>query len=356
MYGPATRELGDEQLASVADHVGIDVLERGRIDVDARHVHAALVRERVAPDVGLVGIGGEVEQLVEEVRGRGQRAQLLVGHALVAELELEVRDDRDQVGVSAPLPVAVHRALDVDRALLDRGERARDAAAGVVVAVDPDAHARRLEPDHDRADRRGDVVGQRAAVGVAADDRVRARLGRGDNAADRVPRVVGEPVEEVLGVVDDALALVDQERDRLGDHPQVLLAVDLDHLLEVQAPRLADDRAHRRARAGELAQARIRVGLGVAPARHPERGDLGVVERLPGQQAEQLELLGVRGREAGFDQVDPELVEAMGHPQLLFCGQRHPLPLHAVAEGGVVELDMSHAVRVGTATTSSHSR
>src|SRR5580692_8686873 len=46
--------------------------------------------------------------------------------------------------------------------------------------------------------------------------------------------------EEVLGVVDDALAGADEEGDRLLDHAQVLVAVDLDDLLEMQHPGLAD--------------------------------------------------------------------------------------------------------------------
>ena len=142
MHRALPRQLGDQQLATVTDHVRVDVLERRRVDVDARHVHAALVGERVAPDVRLVGIGGEVEHLVEEMRGLGERRELLLGHALVAELQLEVGDDRDQVRVSAAFPVAVHRPLDVNRSAIDAGERARHPAAGVVVAVDPDLRAR----------------------------------------------------------------------------------------------------------------------------------------------------------------------------------------------------------------------
>jgi hypothetical protein len=70
---------------------------------DAGDVHAALVRERVAPDVGLVGVGREVEQLVDEVRGLGQRASCSLAKQLVAELQLQVGDDRDQVGVAGAL-------------------------------------------------------------------------------------------------------------------------------------------------------------------------------------------------------------------------------------------------------------
>ena len=49
--------------------------------------------------------------------------ELLVAHALVAELQLQVGDDRHQVGVAAPLAVAVHRALHLG------GARARPPPA-----------------------------------------------------------------------------------------------------------------------------------------------------------------------------------------------------------------------------------
>jgi hypothetical protein len=84
-------------------------------------MHAALVRERVAADVRLVWIGGEVEQLVEEVRGRRERSELRLGQAFVAELQLQVGDDRDQVGIAAALAVAVDRPLHMGRALAHRG-------------------------------------------------------------------------------------------------------------------------------------------------------------------------------------------------------------------------------------------
>ena len=138
MDGPLPRQLGHEQLAAIADHVGIDVLERGGVGVDPGHVHPALVRERVTTDVRLVGVRGEVQQLVEEVGGRGQRRQLLVREALVAHLQLKVGDDRGEVGVAAPLAVPVHRPLNVRDPRSHRGQRVGHTAAGVVVAVDPD--------------------------------------------------------------------------------------------------------------------------------------------------------------------------------------------------------------------------
>ena len=148
-------------------------------------------------------------------------------------------------------------------------------------------------------------AGQGAAVGVTADDGLRPGLDGGAQAAQGVVAIVGEAVEEMLGVVDHALACGGQKCDRLGDHAQVLLAVDLYHLLQVKRPRLADDRAHRREALSEHSQARVLVGTGVAPPGHAEGGDLGPRERLGGEQPEQLELLGIGARKSGLDQADP---------------------------------------------------
>jgi hypothetical protein len=222
--------------------------------------------------------------------------------------------------------------------------------------ADPRPVAERVD---DRAGRLGDLERQRRAVRVAQAHSVGAGVRRRAQALERIGRVVAEPVEEVLGVVDDALAGGSEERDRLGDHREVLIAVDAHDLLEVQRPRLADDRADRGERARQDPHPLVLVGRHAAPARHPERGDLRPVERLAREQLEQLELLGVRRREAGLDQVHAQLVEAMRDAQLLVRGQRHPLTLHPVAQGRVVELDGGHATcgaGDSTGTGSSHSR
>ena len=61
LHGALARQLGDQQLAAVAHHLRVHVLERRRVGIDPRHVHPTLVRERVAPHVRLVGIRREVE-------------------------------------------------------------------------------------------------------------------------------------------------------------------------------------------------------------------------------------------------------------------------------------------------------
>ena len=70
-------QLGGDDVALVADRGRVEVLEGAGVGGDAGGVHARLVGEGVAADVGPVRVGGEVAELVEVVGGRGQARQLL---------------------------------------------------------------------------------------------------------------------------------------------------------------------------------------------------------------------------------------------------------------------------------------
>jgi hypothetical protein len=193
------------------------VLEGAGVGGHTRGVHARLVGEGVAPDVGPVGVRRHVAELVEVVRGWGQAGQLLGADHLEAHLQLQRGQDRGQVGVAAALAIAVDAALHEAGAGFDRGERVGDRALGIVVGVDADldrvaetgAHGRRRLADEGR---------QAAAVGVAEGDVLGPGLGRRPHTLERVCGVVAVAVEEVLGVEDRPLAPGAEEGDRVGDH------------------------------------------------------------------------------------------------------------------------------------------
>ncbi len=265
--------------------------------------------------------------------------------ALVAELELERGQDRDQVGVAAALAVAVHRALHHARALLDRDQRVGHAAAGVVVGVDADLHAIAQLGDHARGGL-GDLRRQRRAVGVAERDVLGARLGRGAQAAQRVVGVVAEGVEEVLGVVDHALALRDA-----GRRPSRRSCAGSPRGRPASPSPGAATRSCRPA----CRPARSSRPAGAGPGRRPRSTSLRRVmpkaaisacsNRSRASRSNSSSSLGFERGKARLDHVDAELVERVRDAHLLVHGQRHALPLHAVAEGGVVDEDLlSHVV------------
>ena len=234
-----------------------------------------------------------------------RRAQPLAADRLEAQLELQRRQDRHEVGVPAALPVAVHRALDEARAASTAtSELATPQPASSWVWMPTWTAA---ELDHHRGGGLGHLARQRGAVRVAERHVLGTGLRGGPEAAQRVGGVVAPGVEEVLRVVDHALALAHEERHRVGDHPQVLLGVDLRDLLEVERPRLADQRADRREGVGQQPAAPGRRRQLTSRRRViPNAATSAFSKRSRREQLEELLLLGVRRREAGLDQVHAE--------------------------------------------------
>ena len=74
---PSPAELGDQDLAAVADGLRLHVLEGPGVGLDRGHVHPPLVREGVAAHVGLVGVRGQVADLVDQVGGVGQPGEAI---------------------------------------------------------------------------------------------------------------------------------------------------------------------------------------------------------------------------------------------------------------------------------------
>ena len=176
---------------------------------------AALVGERRAPDVRLVVVRRDVRDLGDGPRQLREGAQLAAARRqqLVLGLEREAGEDADHVRVAAALAVAVDRRLDVANARLHGGEGVRDRELGVVVGVDAQREAvrrlrrRRRAPPRVSARIVSSSPGERAAVGVAQDERPRAAVARGPKRRERVVAVGLVAVEEVLGVVDELAAL-----------------------------------------------------------------------------------------------------------------------------------------------------
>ena len=239
-------ELRDQDVAAVADEPGLDVLERPGVGLNAGRVHPALVGEGVAADVRPVRVGLQVAELVDEMGGLGEPPQTVVRDALVAHLELERGKDRDEVRVAGALAVAVHRALDQPGPGVHGGERVGDAALGVVVGVDPDLHPVPQRIDH-RGGRLRDLGRQARAVRVAEGDVLGAGRHGGAQALERVPGVVAPARRRsARRRRRPACRCPRRKQTESAIIAEVLVARDLGDLLEVEAPRLADQGADRR--------------------------------------------------------------------------------------------------------------
>ena len=291
------------------------------------------------PTYGACGLIGPVEQLGDVVADARQLGQAALGQAAVTELELEVADDRREVGVAGALADARQRPLHVARPAGDGSHRVGDGATGVVVAVDADGDVV-ADVGDDGGRCRLDLVGQRTAVRVAQHDVAGAADDGGLERPQRELRVGLVAVEEVLHVDEDEAAGVAEEAHRVGDHRLAFVERRLQRLGDVIGGALGDD-AHRRCRrVEEVAQRVVGVDLAPRPPGRPEGDERRRREvELRGGPGEELDVLGVGAGPAALDEVDPEHVELLGDAQLVLDGGGDPLDLQAVAERRVEDLD-----------------
>src|SRR5690606_28314758 len=106
----------DDDVPHVPDLGRLDMLVEGGVLLYRRYVQSRLVREGRRFDVGRVPVGRSVEPVVEQTRDVGQALQPLFRHAgLVAHLQHQRRDDRDEVGIAAALAQTSQGALYLAR-------------------------------------------------------------------------------------------------------------------------------------------------------------------------------------------------------------------------------------------------
>ncbi len=183
---------------------------------DGARVQAALVGEGARAGVGVVGRLRHVAELRHVLRHTRELREAVLSHAGGAHLQLQVGNDREQVGVAHPLPDAVHRALHARGAGAHGRERVGHRAARIVVAVDAErlARKRRRRGGHDGLH----LEGQRATVGLAEVHRVSPRFHGGPHASQRVVGVGLVAVEVVLGIEHHAPPGRLQIGHRVGNH------------------------------------------------------------------------------------------------------------------------------------------
>ena len=260
----------------------------------------------------------------------------------MTELELQVGDDRDQVRVAAALAVAVDRPLHLGRAGAHRGERVGDAALEVVVAVDRDPRAGRADRRDGRARDLLDLCGQRAAVGVAQRDRLRARprrpcarsaarsRRRRDGRRRSARRRRRRACPRRPGTRSTPRSCAGSRRARPGSPSRGAGASSC-------PPACRPGRSTRPARAApdpaRPRRSRRRVMPNAAMSAWPSAS--------PASSSKSSSSLGFDDGKPASIEVDAEPVQPVHDAQLLARGQGHARAPHPVAQGGVVELDVA---------------
>ena len=334
--GGAARLFREQEPPLVA-HQGRTAMLVGRRVLHHRvDVHPALVREGAFAHVGLPVVVVDVRHLTQEAGEVHQLPKALFPEAALPELDLQVGDDRAEIGVPASLAVAVERSLDLNRAELDGDDAVGHTCAGIVVRVDAEG---RLDPFCRCKDDLAQLGGQNAPVGVTQDQEVGAAFLSGLQGTDRVVRIGLVAVEVVLGVVDYLSAVALEIGDRIADQFQVLVESGSQHVGDVERPALAEDGDDVGCGLEKRAERGVVFGWVGGTTRAPEGRDPRVGKREITRLQEELQVFRVGGvGPAALDIVDPQIIQSSGHHQLVVDGKGDVFRLGTVAKGAIVDL------------------
>ena len=249
-------------------------------------------------------------------------------------LQLQGRDDRDQIGVAAALAEAIERALDLARAGAHGRQRVRHRLFGVIVRMDADMVAGHVL--HHLADDLLDLMRQRAAIGVAQHHPARARFVRGLGAGERIFGVGLVAVEEMLAVDQHLAALLLRGLHAVADRGEVLLIRRLQRDPHVVVPRLRHEADRVRLGVEQDRKPGIVRGRAARPPRHAERRERRAEFAVLG---EQFGVGRIRARIAALDVVDAELVEQLRDRELVVQREIDAVHLRAVAQRGVEQIE-----------------
>ena len=326
----ATGELAQHQPVGAPAHVlrahdlvGLAVLEHAIL------MDAGLVREGVGAHDRLVRLHGETGDPRDQLRRRHDVRRIDASDAGKDVLAgLDRHHDLFERSVPRALSQPVDRALDLARAVHDRGERVGHRHPQIVVAMHrPDGLVRVRDALAQRRDQHTELPGHRVTDGIRNVDR---RGARADRRLDQTAEEIGFRAAGVLGRELDIVGILARPFHRLhrllenllGGHAELHLHVD----------RRARDKGMHAAGSGALERfaGAANVGL-VGPGQGAHRAALdGVGDRPHG-----LEVTVRRRRKSGFDHVDLQSFELLGNAHFLLARHRRARTLLPVAESRI---------------------
>ena len=151
------------------------MLKGGGLLINCVDMHAALMGKGAAPHIGHVAAQGKVGDICNFASSRGQLAETLLRNTGKPQINLQVGDNRAQIGVAASLPKAKKSSLHMGCASLYGGQGVGHGKATVVMTVDAGLQLR--EGMANCLCSSGNSLGVRAAVGIAKTEHLGTAFG-----------------------------------------------------------------------------------------------------------------------------------------------------------------------------------
>ena len=228
--------------------------------------------------------------------------------------------------------------MDLEGALLHRGDGVGHAQSAIVVGMDADLRFR--EASSYRADYRGDFGGKTTPIGVAEDEVFGSSLHGRFESAECVIGIGGVAVKKVFGIVDDLATFLFEKGDGVGDHTEIFCWGGTENFFDMEEPAFAEDGDHGGFRLQKKTDLGVSGGVDVGTTGGAEGSELA---------ASPVELLGF-GKEftifvvgagpTAFDIVKAVRGESFGKAKFIGEGKVNALALSPITQGGVVDGEM----------------
>ena len=303
-------------------------------------MNAGLGDERTFAHIGRMPVRRAVEHVVERARRLHQGRKAILGHADLEGigkflLQLQRRDQRTEIGITAAFAETVQGTLDLPRAREHRRERIGNRLLGVVMRVNAEVIAGDVPGDN--ANDRLDLVRHGAAIGVTQDNPPCTGVIGGPGTGQRERWVFPVAVEEMFAVHHDLAASRRGGLHAVADRRQIFIVRGLERDPDLIGRGLCNKADRIRLGIDQRGQSRIVGGRPTRPSRHAESRETGMVKhRLLRKQ------LGVGWIGAGIaalDIVDAEIIKHLCNRLLVLQREVDAVGLRAVAQRRIEEIE-----------------
>src|SRR5258706_5903687 len=146
----------------------------------------------------------------------------------------------------------------------------------------------------------------------------------------------------MLGVIDDALTIGFEIRNRLFDDSQIIFVCGEQYFLYVKSPRFAEDSADGCIRVNERFDVGIVFGSTFDAAGRAKRGNQCILPLRIAGALEEFNIFRIRTGPAALDEGYAEFIQFLCDADLVITRKCEAFRLRPIAESGVVYLDLLH--------------
>src|SRR4030042_5076600 len=222
-----TREVRDENPLSISNLLRLNMLVGDIAFPNGADMNAALMGKGTVTHIGQVFMMWEVGQLRDEAGDFRHLSQLNIRDTMYSHLQVEMGNDRTEVGIPTSVAVAIDRPLNQSDSLFDRKDGVGHCHLRIIMDMDAERKINFLLYFFDD---RLDLVGESSSIGITENDPIGLSVLGGPKRCEGILGIVFETVEEVFRIENNLRDPILEESNRLVDDFKILIQGNIQRL------------------------------------------------------------------------------------------------------------------------------